>query len=173
MGGFRASWEFSRQPGSSSIMQIRPAHRAALKPSNIKQSSLEQHEPKTSELWILTCVTHGPDHNTGDRQGTHRGEGGDRKETGRGQTGDRGTTERGWGTDTGRETQSGQMTNRTPRDTSLMNHFNHQGGLKDQAGNRWIAGSNPCPCRQQCVEQTPETSASLSTFRVHCPPASH
>lgn len=117
---------------------------------------------ETSELWILTCVTHGPDHNTGDREGTDRGQGGDR-----------GTTERGWGTDTGRETQSGQMTNRTPRDTSLMNHFNHQGGLKDQAGNRWIAGSNPCPCRQQCVEQTPETSASLSTFRVHCPPASH
>lgn len=75
---------------------------------------------ETSELWILTCVTHGPDHNTGDREGTDRGQGGDR-----------GTTERGWGTDTGRETQSGQMTNRTPRDTSLMNHFNHQGGLKD------------------------------------------
>lgn len=49
---------------------------------------------ETSELWILTCVTHGPDHNTGDRQGTHRGQTGDTQGRGRGQKGDREGTDR-------------------------------------------------------------------------------
>lgn len=63
---------------------------------------------ETSELWILTCVTHGPDHNTGDRQGTHRGEGGDRGTTERRQGGDRQETE-GQLREDGGQTRDGRL----------------------------------------------------------------